>query len=354
MNVLSHGRQPVDPAAPGRQEGVQFLENVSPVGVGPGLGGKAVDVHHVQAHGQSHLGALLAQVNAYHSAAGVVGHFLGAETRGGGYGVAHAILAQLGPALPPQVVGGVGAVDAVQQRGDPCRPGRKALVVFAHAEHVMTVVAAHGAAPRDVPRLPQRHLDVGGDAAHGAILAHYAGDGDVVPAVLQRHEEAVVFHVAPDEVGGPLGIVGLDGDENEVERLGDALGVGQVHSFDARLAGGGRRHREGPLAAGDAEAVGPHLLHVLRPHINERDVLALAGKERANVAAQRTRAHDANLVGHAVSSAAVSSACCRPPFPPRRPAFPRDYATYRRRSGTGKAQRASSHPASVASRALSM
>ena len=239
-------------------------------------------------------------MDAYQAAAGVFGHFLRTEAGSGGYAVAHAVLAQLGPALPPEVVGGVGAVYAVQQRRHPAGARRKALVVLAHPEDVVAMVAAHRAAARDVARLPQRDLDVGGDAAHRPLLSHDAGDGDVVPAVLQRHEEAVVLHEALDEVGGPLGIVGLDRDEHEVEGFGDALGVGQVNGFNARLTAGGRRHGEGPLAAGDVQPVGTHLLDVRRPHINKRHVLALAGQESADVAAQRPCAHDAYSVCHGV------------------------------------------------------
>ena len=96
----------------------------------------------------------------------------------------------------------------------------------------MAVVAARLAAPVDVGRLPKGHLDVGRDAANLPVGAHDFADNRVVPAVLYGDEKAFRLHVALDEVGGPLGIVGLHRDEGEIEQLVDALGLGQVHGVD--------------------------------------------------------------------------------------------------------------------------
>ena len=49
-------------------------------------------------------------------------------------------------------------------------------------------------------------------------------------------------------------------------------GVGQVHGLD--------RHGEVALAAAGPQALGPHGLHVLGPHINERNILSCLGSER--------------------------------------------------------------------------
>ena len=124
------------------------------------------------------------------------------------------------------------------------------------------------------------------------------GDGRVVPAVLDGHEGAVVLDVPLDEVGGPLGVVGLDGDEGVVEGLGDVLGVGEVHGVDG--------HREIALAAAGAQALGAHLLHVLGPHVDEGDVVfAGLDKKRADVAAHGAGTHDYDAVCHSVISGMV-------------------------------------------------
>ena len=184
-------------------------------------------------------------------------------------GVAHAVLAQLGPPLAPQVIGGVGGVNVIQLAGDTLAAGSYASRLFAHPEHHVAVVSARGAAAVDVPWFPQGHLDVRGYAAHLPFRPNYLPNQRVIPAVLQRNKVAVGLNVPLDEVGRPLGIVGLHGDEGKVEGFGDALGVGKVHGLD--------RHGKVALAAAGPQALGPHGLHVLGPHINEGNVLASLG-----------------------------------------------------------------------------
>ena len=179
----------------------------------------------------------------------------------------------------------------VQLGGQGLRPGSDGAGKLADAEHGVAVVASGRAAAVDVSRLPERHLDMGSDAAQLSVLTHDVGDGRVVPAVLDGHEGAVVLDVPLDEVGGPLGVVGLDGDEGVVERLGDVLGVGQVHGVD--------RHREVALTAAGTEALGAHLFDVLGPHVDEGDVV-FAGlhEESADIAAHGAGTHDYDAVCH--------------------------------------------------------
>ena len=152
------------------------------------------------------------------------------------------------------------------------------------------MVAAHCAAARYVARLPEGDLDVGSDAAHRALFANDSGDYHIVPAVLQGHEKSVVLDITLDEVGGPLGVVGLYGDEHEIKRFDNPLSLGQVHGLDW--------YCEWTLAPGHMQSVSAHLFHVIRPHVDERDVLALAGQESTDVAAKRSGAHDSDLVAH--------------------------------------------------------
>ena len=155
----------------------------------------------------------------------------------------------------------------------------------------MPVVAPRRAAPVDMSRFPQRHLNVGCDAAQLPFRAYDAGDGGVVPAVLDGHKSAFVLHIPLDEVGGPLGVVGLHRDKGVVKRLGDVLGLGEVQ----RLRGDGKI----ALAAAGAQAGGAHLVHVLRPHINEGDVvLPRLDEEGPHIAAHRAGAHNCDAVAH--------------------------------------------------------
>ena len=177
--------------------------------------------------------------------------------------------------------------------GDVLRAVRYLQGLLAHAEDHVAGVSAYGASALHVAGLPQRDLDVRGDAAHRALRPDDAADDRVVPAVLQGDEATVRLDVALDEVGRPLGVVGLEGDEGEVELVNDVLGFGQVEGVD----GDG----EIALAAAGAEAVALHGLDVLRPHVHHGHVLAGAGEEGADVAAEGSGAHDADAGCHSCS-----------------------------------------------------
>ena len=157
-------------------------------------------------------------------------------------------------------------------------------------EDGVAMVAAGFAAPVDVAGFPESDLDVGGHAAQGPVGTDYLADSGVVPAVLYGNEEAFGFYVPLDEMGGPLGVVGLDADDSDVEQVVDILGVGQVHGVD--------RHREIALATAGPQALGPHGFHMLRPHVDEGNVLTLFDEVGSHVATYRASSNDAYLVTH--------------------------------------------------------
>ena len=143
------------------------------------------------------------------------------------------------------------------------------------------IVGAHG-----VPGLVHPGAD-GDDAAERALLARYRGHAVVVDAVLEVHHHAVgLAEVLDGERGGPLGVVGLHRHEGGLEGLGDLLQLVDVDGVDGDqvLAAG----------AGQAQAVLPHVLHVLRPLVGQGHVVARFGEEPAHHAADGARADDAD------------------------------------------------------------
>ena len=156
----------------------------------------------------------------------------------------------------------------------------------------MSAVAADRAASHYVPRLPEGHLDMGGDASDLPVVANDVADYRVVPAVLQRHEKPLGLDVSFHEVGGPLGVVGLYRDYGVVKRLVYSLGVGQVHGF--------YWNRKISLAATSPKSLFSHRLDVFWPHVDERHVFACLGYEGTDVAAQSSRTDDSNPVAHQI------------------------------------------------------
>ncbi len=165
---------------------------------------------------------------------------------------------------------------------------------FAGAEHGVGRAVLGGAA-MDVAGLRQVDGDAGGDAAERLAPADDAGDGFLVHAILQRHHKAVGREILPDQHGGPGGVVGLHADEGDVDRLflGELLRVGDVQ----------RAHRHGEFrlrhGVGDAQAVLAHMLDMVRPRIDEGDVLAGLHHMRAGIAADRAGADKSDFLAHA-------------------------------------------------------
>ena len=165
---------------------------------------------------------------------------------------------------------------------------------FAGAKHGVRGAVLAGAAV-DVAGRGQIDRDAAGDAAERLAPADDAGDGLFVHAVLQRHHVAVRRQILLDQHGGPGGVVGLHADEGDVDRRlpGQLLRVGDVQ----------RAHRDREfrdvLGMGDAQAVLSHVLDMLGPGIDERDVLARLHHMGAGIAADRTRSDDRYLPAHA-------------------------------------------------------
>ena len=164
----------------------------------------------------------------------------------------------------------------------------------------------------DVAGRGQVDDDGAGDAAQRLAPADDAGNGLLVHAVLQRHDEAVGRQVLPDQHRRPGRVVGLHAHEGDVDRLllGELLHLGQVQ----------RAHRHGELGdvlgVRDAQPVRLHVVDVLGPGIDERHVLARLRHVRARIPADRSRPDDGNLAAHALLPACplqakVARAGCR-------------------------------------------
>ncbi len=225
----------------------------------------------------------------------VLQHLGAGQPRAGGKPVAHDVGDELRPALPPQVGRDHGAVGGADQPADLLDARRDAAVHLAGAEHGVRLAALAGAT-MDVAGRGQVDEDGAGDAAERLAPADDAGNGLLVHAVLQRHDEAVGRQVLPDQHRCPGRVVGLHAHEGDVDRLllGELLHLGQVE----------RAHRHGEfgdlLGVRDAQPVRLHVVDVLGPGIDERHVLARPRHVRARIPADRSRPDDGNLAAHAL------------------------------------------------------
>ena len=184
-DVLGHGSAPVYTAAACLQHLVELVEDIGFVGSAPKVGVYAADLLNLVVQGLPHLHRFLADVDAHVAGNGALRHTLRAEPRHGRHRVADAVLGQFGPAFPPEVVGRLGGVDAVQPTRHFLRPWGDVPVHFADPEHEMAVVASHCSTTSHMARLPQGYLNMRGDAAKLPLIADDGGDGLVVHAVLR-------------------------------------------------------------------------------------------------------------------------------------------------------------------------
>ena len=196
------------------------------------------------------------------------------EPGGGRHAVLHAVLAELGPALAPQVGRGLGAVDAAHHVAQFLDALGDAAMHLADAEH-RVLVAALGDGAADAGGLEHVDRDQRGHHAHGLAPADHARDALLVQAVLQRHDEAVGRQVLLDQRRRPFGVVGLHRDEGDVDRLlaRQVLHLGEMHGLgvldrDLLL-------RRDAIELQPAAADG---LDVLRPEVDQGDVLAAYGR----------------------------------------------------------------------------
>src|SRR6202043_4146445 len=125
------------------------------------------------------------------TADGVVAVAIGASEAGGRRdAVLHAVLPELGPALAPQVGGGLGAVYPAHHLAQLLDPLGDAAMDLADAEHRM-LVAALGDCAANAGGLEHVDRDERGHHAHGLAPADDARDALLVQAILQRHDIAV-------------------------------------------------------------------------------------------------------------------------------------------------------------------
>src|SRR5690349_19126561 len=136
--------------------------------------------------------------------------------------------------------------------------------------------------------LAQLNGDRAGDASDGLAPSDHAGDSFFVHAVLQRNDETIGREVLANEGGGPGGVIRLYAYESDVDwlLLDELLHLGQVQ----------RAHLGGEF--GDianmryAQTLRTHRLDVLRPRIDEGDVLTGLRHMRSGIAADCARAHN--------------------------------------------------------------
>src|SRR5207249_9975327 len=105
-----------------------------------------------------------------------------------GYGlhrVACGVRAKLGPALAPEVLGHLGAVDHLEHLRHLVGAGGDLAVVLAHAEHVVAGALSLLGAALDLTRLPERHAELRHHQAERAPGARDRGHDRAGPAVLR-------------------------------------------------------------------------------------------------------------------------------------------------------------------------
>ena len=232
--------------------------------------------------------------------------FVSAHAGRGADAVAHAVHAQLGPALAPQVRRDVRAVDRRQHVAQLLRARRHTAMNLADIDRRGVEVARHGAA--DASRLVQVDAEiVSDDAADGAAPPDDARDRLLVDRILRRDDEAVGRQIRPDQGRRPFGVVGLAGHDRDVDRLllRQRLHLGEVHRRDGNRAGLLVRH------AREMKSVLPDRLDVFGPGIDQRDIVAGARKMTAEISADRARTDDRNALSHQASPGTRVAQGCR-------------------------------------------
>ena len=160
------------------------------------------------------------------------------------------------------------------------------------AEDVVALAGGLLVAALDLPGLPQRHADL---RHHHADRAVHAGDGRddrIGPAVLGRDDEAARRQMTDRELGGPGGVVDLHGHERDLEVTRQPERLVEVIDGGARL--------ERLVGPGHRDPALTDRLDLLGPGIDQRHVVTRAREKRAQVAADRARADEENLLAHSV------------------------------------------------------
>ena len=137
--------------------------------------------------------------------------------------------------------------------------------MLAGAEDVVALVAALLHPALDLPGRPQRDADLRHHEPDRALGARDRGHDRIGPAVLGRDHVAVGAQVTKRELRRPRRVVDLHGHEGDLEIPRQALRLVEVDGRWPRL--------EGIMRSGDRDALLPDGFDVLRPGIDQRDVV---------------------------------------------------------------------------------
>jgi hypothetical protein len=189
-------------------------------------------------------------------------------------------------------------------------------VHFAHAKHDV-LVTAHGHRALHASGRIELGSHQARDAAQRLAPAHDRGDALLVDAVLERDDEAVGREIRLHEMRSPLGVVGFHADEGDVDRrlLHETLYVRDVQSAHLHRTAFGFGH------AGELEPVPAHVLDVLGPRIDQRDIVTGTGHVTARITADRTGAHYDDTLAQSLSFPKLSKSVAREPLTCQRPAL---------------------------------
>ena len=124
---------------------------------------------------------------------------------------------------------------------------------------------------------------------------HFAPSGDwayllVVDAVLGRDDHSVCRQVREDEVRRPAGVVGLDCQKDDVERLGDVADLTQVYRVGL--------YGEVSLLGRDGQALLSYRFDILGPLVYERNVAASPGQVASDNTSDCPNAKNRDSVEH--------------------------------------------------------
>ena len=130
-----------------------------------------------------------------------------------------------------------------------------------------------------------RHPHVGGNFDDGTDGAFAPDDRRYVfmrHAILKADQQAIRRQHRLDQFAGPFGVIGLDDEKDDVERL---LDLGDLAEMEGRNLGVDRPGRQV-----DRDAVLADGLDMIRPLIDESDIEASQGKVGRNGGPLRARA----------------------------------------------------------------
>jgi hypothetical protein len=283
-HVLQHGRAPAASARRVRRNrGLDLGQALARRRIHEALGSDAPDGLDLEAGRAPHRDRLGPEEHGQPPRRGVEPDFRGAEAGEPRHRVHHAVERELGPALAPEIGGDLRGRDGREHLGETLGARGDRAVVLADLEGGLAGVGADGVAGLVHARADQDH------APERPLAPRHRGHAVVIDPVLKIHHEAVALEIGDAHGGGPLGVIGLDGDEHGVEGLRHLLELMNME----------RAHRHHVIAAGarEAQPLGADGLDVLGPLIHQRDVLARLREQPAHHAPDRAGPDDSDPHG---------------------------------------------------------